>query len=172
MAIIRKANIENFEKLRELAIKIFTETFEAENNPADFKIYMEEAFSAEKIKSEYSEEGSQYFEALEDGQLVGYARIRQNNEADPYLGKNHIELMRFYVDSPWQGKGIAKQMLTACEAHTQQLGKEWIWLGVWEHNLKAQRFYKKHGYEKFSEHAFMVGHDEQTDWLMKKKLNP
>jgi ribosomal protein S18 acetylase RimI-like enzyme len=41
---------------------------------------------------------------------------------------------------------------------------------VWEHNPKAQHFYQKLGFEKFSEHQFMVGSDPQTDWLMKKKI--
>jgi ribosomal protein S18 acetylase RimI-like enzyme len=65
---------------------------------------------------------------------------------------------------------MANQLLNACEEHALLSGKEWIWLGVWEHNPKAQQFYRKHGYEKFSEHKFMVGQDEQTDWLMRKKL--
>ena len=170
MAIIQKADIKNLDKLRTLAIKIFTETFESDNNPDDFRLYMDEAFSEEKIKSEYLEPGSQYFEAIIDQDLVGYARVRENNEVDKELGQSHVELMRIYVDTPWQGKGIALELLNACENFARESGKEWIWLGVWEHNPKAKHFYKKHGYEKFSEHKFWVGNDEQTDWLMKKKL--
>jgi diamine N-acetyltransferase len=49
-------------------------------------------------------------------------------------------------------------------------GFDLIWLGVWEHNVRAQAFYKHMGFEKFSSHIFMVGNDPQTDFLMKKNL--
>jgi ribosomal protein S18 acetylase RimI-like enzyme len=47
---------------------------------------------------------------------------------------------------------------------------EWIWLGVWEKNYKAQQFYARWGFERFSEHTFWMGDDPQVDWLLKKKL--
>lgn len=52
----------------------------------------------------------------------------------------------------------------------RQLNKKTVWLGVWEHNLRAINFYKKHGFSKFGEHLFLVGKDAQTDWLMKQSL--
>jgi ribosomal protein S18 acetylase RimI-like enzyme len=48
---------------------------------------------------------------------------------------------------------------------------DWIWLGVWEKNPKAQKFYEQWGFERFSEHIFQMGEESQTDWLMKKKIN-
>jgi ribosomal protein S18 acetylase RimI-like enzyme len=170
MVLIRKAEFQNLDNLLALAIKIFIEAFESQNNPDDFKSYTDEAFNKEKFTEEFYEEGSQFFEVFDDENLIGYARLRENNEVDHYLGKNHIELQRIYIDSPYHGRGMANQLLNACEEHALLSGKEWIWLGVWEHNPKAQQFYRKHGYEKFSEHKFMVGQDEQTDWLMRKKL--
>ena len=49
-------------------------------------------------------------------------------------------------------------------------GFDWAWLGVWEHNVKAQGFYRKYGFEKFSEHSFKVGDKVDTDWLLRKAL--
>jgi ribosomal protein S18 acetylase RimI-like enzyme len=45
-----------------------------------------------------------------------------------------------------------------------------MWLGVWEKNFRAQKFYEKWGFEKFSEHVFLMGDDPQIDWLLKKPL--
>ena len=45
-----------------------------------------------------------------------------------------------------------------------------IWLGVWEHNEPAKKFYKSKGYEKFSHHTFVIGDDMQTDFLLKKNF--
>jgi diamine N-acetyltransferase len=170
LAFIRKALKSDLDDLLTLAISVFTITFESANHPDDFKLYMDVAFTKEKIEKEFQEAGSQFFVATEGSTIVGYARVRENDEADHLIGKRNLEIQRVYVDIPWQGKGIANQLMAACEDFARQQKKEWIWLGVWEHNPKAQHFYHKLGYEKFSEHRFMLGNDPQTDWLMKKKL--
>ena len=170
MAKVRKAELNDLPALRKLAIAVYTITFESASSPEDFKAYMDEAFSEDKIKNEFHERGSQFFVATENSTMTGYARVRENPEVNHLLGKNNIELQRLYVDIPWQGKGVANQLMAVCESFAQNLKKDWIWLGVWEHNPKAQHFYKKLGYEKFSEHTFMMGNDAQTDWLMKKKI--
>jgi len=43
-------------------------------------------------------------------------------------------------------------------------------LGVWEKNIRALAFYRKYGFEQFSQHDFLLGKDLQTDILMKKIL--
>jgi ribosomal protein S18 acetylase RimI-like enzyme len=48
---------------------------------------------------------------------------------------------------------------------------EYVWLGVWEQNPRAIRFYKKNGFVAFDKHIFKLGNDEQTDVMMKLKLN-
>jgi ribosomal protein S18 acetylase RimI-like enzyme len=168
--LIREATIVDLPKLRNLAISVFTITFEKANNPDDFKAFMDEAYSEAQMRKELAEPGAVYLIAEDGDQFAGYARVRENNEVDQYLGPNHLELQRLYADIPWQGKGVAKALMDACEKIARDRGKDWIWLGVWEHNPKAQHYYTKHGYERFSEHSFMLGNDKQTDWLMKKKI--
>ena len=46
-----------------------------------------------------------------------------------------------------------------------------IWLGVWEKNEKAIKFYRKNGFIEFDKHIFVLGSDRQTDILMKLELN-
>jgi ribosomal protein S18 acetylase RimI-like enzyme len=47
---------------------------------------------------------------------------------------------------------------------------KWVWLGVWENNNRAIRFYEKFGFSVFDHHIFRVGSDNQTDVLMRLKL--
>jgi ribosomal protein S18 acetylase RimI-like enzyme len=58
-----------------------------------------------------------------------------------------------------------------CVKIARQKGRRVIWLGVWERNTRAIEFYTKWGFKKFSEHIFMLGDEQQTDWLMKKFLD-
>jgi ribosomal protein S18 acetylase RimI-like enzyme len=46
-----------------------------------------------------------------------------------------------------------------------------MWLGVWEYNPRAQRFYEKNGFRMVDKHTFVLGSDPQTDLLMQKELN-
>jgi diamine N-acetyltransferase len=168
--LVREATLADLPKLRELAVRVFTITFEKSNNPEDFKAFMEEAYSEQKMRSEFSEAGAIYLVAVDGENFAGYARVRENNEVDNFLGTNHLELQRLYADIPYQGKGVAKALMDACEKIAVNQNKDWIWLGVWEHNPKAIHYYQKHGYERFSQHDFMLGADKQTDLLMRKKI--
>ena len=46
----------------------------------------------------------------------------------------------------------------------------YVWLGVWEENVRAINFYKKQGFNEFDKHIFMLGDDAQTDLLMRLPL--
>ena len=103
-----------------------------------------------------------------DGLLTGYARVRRNSEMDHKLGSRHLELQRLYVDSRWHGHGVANQLMEAAIAHAA--GQDWLWLGVWEKNPRAIRFYEKWGFETFGTHEFLMGEDRQTDLVMRLRL--
>ena len=46
--------------------------------------------------------------------------------------------------------------------------KAGVWLGVWEDNEKAQRFYRRWGFEILGAHDFITGETKQTDLIMVK----
>ena len=127
-------------------------------------------YTLDRFHQEFTEEGSRYFFAEEEGKPAGYLRVRKNNEAEKYLGQNTIELHRIYVDQKYQGKKVGALLMQHALDIAQQLKVDWIWLGVWEKNPRAQKFYEQWGFERFSEHIFQMGDESQTDWLMKKRI--
>ena len=48
--------------------------------------------------------------------------------------------------------------------------KIYIWLSVWQKNKKAINFYRKNGFRENGTHPFVIGHDEQIDYIMSKPL--
>jgi ribosomal protein S18 acetylase RimI-like enzyme len=50
------------------------------------------------------------------------------------------------------------------------LHSAYVWLGVWEKNARAIRFYEKNGFVAFDKHLFKLGDEEQTDIMMKRVL--
>jgi ribosomal protein S18 acetylase RimI-like enzyme len=60
--------------------------------------------------------------------------------------------------------------MDACFELAQKEGFDTIWLGVWEFNPRAQRFYEKNGFSFVGKHTFVLGTDPQTDLLMQKEI--
>lgn len=168
--VVREAYPSDLPNLIKLARKTFEESFAADNTPENMTFYINEAFHPDKLRREMEEAGSRYFVAEISKTLVGYARVRHSDEVKDQISENSIELQRIYVDKDYQRLKIGVSLLQTCIAYAKDQGFDWIWLGVWENNLKALAFYKKWGFEKFGNHIFQMGDDPQTDWLMKKRI--
>jgi ribosomal protein S18 acetylase RimI-like enzyme len=167
---IRRATLNDKAALRTLVIKTFRDTFDEHNTAEDMEQYVSKSFSEAQIENELKEEKTVFFLAADGDRIVGYAKVREGEKQEALGGKQALELHRIYVDKEYFGKKIGNILLDTCFDYTKQAGYKTIWLGVWEHNTKAIAFYTKHGFEKFGAHVFVLGADEQTDWLMKKDI--
>lgn len=170
MIEIRPVILKDLASLRKIAIETTIATFEADNTPENMDAFLQAAYNPDQLEKDWRETGSIFYMAWEDSQAAGFSRLRVNHEVENYLGKNTIEIQRLYVHPEFQGKNTGSLLLQRAMGHAMALDKEWIWLGVWERNFKAQKFYAKWGFEKFGEHIFYMGDDAQTDWLLKKRL--
>lgn len=169
---IRKAVQEDSEILARIAWQSFYDAFadHPANAPDDMKSYMDEAFSTEAISLDLADPDSIYFVAELGEQMVGYAKLKRNSREDCTSGENPIELCRLYSLSEFIGKGIGKTLMLQCLRYAEENQHDFMWLGVWEFNDRAQDFYKKFGFEKVGEHVFQLGSDPQTDWVLERKI--
>lgn len=153
-----------------LSRKTFYDAFEHVNNPEDFEAYTAVAFTREKLLSELNNPNSTFYFALIDDEPLGYIKLNYASAQTEFKDKNAVEVERIYVLASQQGKRIGNQMIDFAINKAVEDGLKYIWLGVWEHNLNAIRFYERCGFVKFSTHQFILGKDVQTDILMKKNL--
>ena len=170
MIEIHPARREDLEMLRKVAIETFIESFAEFNTAENMEAFLKEAYHPDRLNNEWDEEESISYLAWEENDPVGFARLRLNDEVENQLGKNTVELQRLYVHPIHQGKGIGSQLMKQIMDYSRKQDYDWIWLGVWERNFKAQEFYAKWGFERFSEHIFQMGDDPQIDWLLRKKM--
>jgi ribosomal protein S18 acetylase RimI-like enzyme len=49
-------------------------------------------------------------------------------------------------------------------------GKDAVWLGVWEHNARAIRFYEQWDFHPAGTQPFLLGTDLQTDLVMVRRI--
>jgi diamine N-acetyltransferase len=170
MIALRPARLDDLARVRKLGIETFVETFAEFNTAENMETFLNEAYRPEALEKEWREAGSICFLAWEGDDLAGFTRLRLNDEVESLLGSNTIELQRLYVHPTHQGRKVGSALLKESIRYSQQMGYAWIWLGVWEKNFKAQKFYTQWGFEKFSEHVFQMGDDPQIDWLLRRSL--
>lgn len=166
----KKCTVADLDSLVEISKSTFITSFEKVNNPDDFKTYITSAFEKEKVKSELLNPHSTFYFAYLDEKLVGYFKLNEKDAQNEQFEDTSIELERIYVKEAFQGRQIGKKMLFKVIEIAKTKEVTFLWLGVWEHNDAAIRFYKRHNFEKFSTHPYYLGSDKQTDWILKLDL--
>lgn len=163
-------SLEDLQILVEISIKTFVSAFENQNNPEDFKAYMDRAFSKEQLKKELLNENVSFYLVYHDNIHVGYYKLNEREAQTEPFGDTSIEIERIYVLNEFQGQQFGKQMLFKIIETAKEKKLKFIWLGVWEKNTAAIRFYERHGFVKIGTHPYYIGNDKQTDWLMRLDL--
>ena len=57
-----------------------------------------------------------------------------------------VELSKMYVLPDAHGAGVSTALMTAALRHAEDAAAASVWLGVNQKNVRAQRFYAKHGF--------------------------
>ncbi len=167
---IRKCTFEDLEVLLEISLKTFIDAFEKDNDPIDFEEYITAAFSKSTLTEQLNDPNSAFYFLYLDEELAGYFKLNEHDAQNELQSDDTMELERIYVLKEFQGQRFGAFMLEEAIRITGNKNKKQLWLGVWEENANAIRFYKKHGFTKFGTHPYYVGQDKQTDWLMRIEL--
>ncbi len=167
---LKKVTIEELEQLQSISQTTFLQAFEADNDPGDMKAYVEEAFSLAQLKKELEHPESRFFFALHKNQVIGYLKVNWGAAQTEHPLEHAMELQRIYVLADFHGHKIGQLLMDKTLEIAREEKMASIWLGVWEENIKAVRFYKKNGFEVFGTHQFLLGEDLQTDLVMKLDL--
>ncbi|HYO63128.1 MAG TPA: GNAT family N-acetyltransferase [Pyrinomonadaceae bacterium] len=167
---VRRATGDDARLLAELGELTFSETFAHLNTPEDMEAYTSAVFTPARLAEELADPRSAFWVAEAGGEPAGYAKLQASEPPPCVAGERPVELVRLYVLRRWHGLGAAKALMRACVEEAHRWGHRTMWLGVWEHNARAQAFYRKWGFRHVGEHVFQLGSDPQTDWLMEGDL--
>ncbi len=164
---LSKCTTGNLDVLLEISRSTFIDAFKHLNDPKDFETYMEKAFDHEKIENEMQLSEVSYYLVYNDEVPVAYFKLNSAKAQTDIADPASLELERIYVRKEYQGLKIGKWMLDQIIELARNARVNYLWLGVWEKNRDAIRFYERLGFRKFKEHPFYIGKDKQTDWLMR-----
>ena len=167
----RHATLADAHRLAVFAERAFTETFANQNTRADMAAYCAGAFG-EDIEAVHLADPARVCVLSErDGVLAAYAYVVVGSTSVDVVGEAQAEIQRFYVDQPWHGRGLAQQLMAQCIAEARARDRRTLWLGVWERNERAIRFYERCGFRTVGSQRFMLGADAQNDLVMSRSIS-
>jgi ribosomal protein S18 acetylase RimI-like enzyme len=167
---IRRAVAADASLLAEMGARTFRDTFADSAKPEDMAAYLSASFGEGVQAAELADADSTFFVAETDGVASGYAKLHAGEAEACVKGRKPVELARLYVGREWFGRGVGEALMRACVEEARRLGYLTMWLGVWEHNARAQAFYRKWDFRVVGEHVFQVGSDPQIDLIMERAL--
>lgn len=167
---IRYATTEDAEILSELGAKTFRDTFAKDNTPENMDAHLKASFSPDIQLRELSEADVIFLIVESEGKPIGYAQLVMNSKDQSIKRSRPLEIRRIYASQEYLGKGVGKELMMAAIEEARQRGCDCVWLGVWEKNQRAIDFYKKWGFRVVGTHTFVLGADQQNDFVMELEL--
>jgi ribosomal protein S18 acetylase RimI-like enzyme len=167
---LHRCSSEDLDQLVLISRITFTEAFAEQNDPVDFDYYLNTALTKRSMEAELAHPHTAFYFVLQKNELVGFFKINDAKAQTDVFDETSYELERIYLYTNYQGQGIGDWMMEQVIRLGKEAEKHYIWLGVWEKNTGAIRFYEKKGFTKFGKHPYYIGKDKQMDWLMKLDL--
>lgn len=134
-------------------------------DPADVAAFVAANLSPECFAGYLADPERVVLVARHDGRVVGYAMlIRRFGES------RVVELSKMYVLPEYHRSPTATALMRAGLEWADEQGAESVWLGVNQGNVRAQRFYAKHGFTVTGTRSFRLGDSLEEDFVMERRV--
>lgn len=154
-----------------LAIETFCDTFAHLYTPDDLKSFLESNYTEQLQLTELERTDYKTLLLVHKENFVGFCTIRFGNREEQITGPDPVaEIWRFYMSQSYIGKGAAQLLMDQVMEVLQECKTSVVWLGVWENNPRAQKFYKKYGFQEVGYHDFVIGTNIDRDLLFQLNL--
>jgi diamine N-acetyltransferase len=137
-----------------LAMQVFLDTYATDGIRPDLAREALAGYSPEAFGPRLADRNVDFVLAETAGHLIGFAELHHAS-ACPADACARAELVRLYVQQPFQRRGIGAQLMKQAEQRARASGAPALWLSAWCGNERALAFYPAMGYKD-------VGHAEHV----------
>lgn len=167
----RLANASDSVALAKLAAAAFSEKFAYLYPPEVLESYLRETYAEPVVATQIADPTLALWVVPGDGRLLAYAMLAPCKLPHPEATPACIELRRLYTAPDATGAGLGsllmrEAVLPAIAAAAARGGDAWV--GVFEDNDGARRFYARHGFETAGAYEFMVGPVRDRDLILRR----
>lgn len=167
---VKRVTLNDLKQLQKIGKQTFYETFSAANTEENMNKYLAEEFTDEKLTAELNDQNAEFYFATFDNNVIGYLKLNFGKSQTEIKDDKALEIERIYVSKEFHGKKVGQLLYEKALQVARHRNADYVWLGVWEENIRAINFYTKNGFVEFDKHIFRLGNDEQTDIMMKLHL--
>lgn len=168
---IRSVTPADVQELQDISRETFKKTFDPYTAPDDMAKFLKEDYETHKLIDEINNPHSRFFFLMVKDEVAGYLKINDEDAQTESVKPNALEVERIYLREKFQHQGLGLVLIKLAEKIARDENRDYLWLGVYEKNINAQKFYAKDGFTRVSQHVFQVGEDAQIDYILAKKLN-
>jgi ribosomal protein S18 acetylase RimI-like enzyme len=152
----------------EAFLDTFVTEYQLPYSAADLEDFFAHAYAPSVLARLLATPGACAWVAESGGQTVGYALVGNNALPHPEGRPTDGEIQRIYVARSTFGGGLGARLLTAAMGWLERGGPRPIWLGVWSGNLRARRFYARHGFTHVGAYDFRVGSTVDHEFILRR----
>jgi GNAT superfamily N-acetyltransferase len=158
-------------RLPAVARAIFTQTFGELYEEVAFAAFCDAAYGPEgAMVRDFADPAISWRVASVSGRPVGYAKLSPLLAPAPAPRPGAMELRQIYVAAPWQGRGIAEELMRWSVGTAREQGAPELYLTVFDHNERAKRFYRRHGFAEVGRCTFVMGDRVDDDRVWRREI--
>jgi ribosomal protein S18 acetylase RimI-like enzyme len=169
---IRKCAVDDAATLSTLSARLFTETYGPTHPEPELSRYLARSFAVEGVRAAIEDDAVTMLLAEDPrGRAIGYSYIRTSPDPPPGVSGDRVfEIVRFYVDGAFQGRGVGAALMQASLNETKRRGADTVWLQVWKEAPWAVGFYERMGFTVVGSAKFYFGEQIGDDHVMAKSV--
>ena len=161
-------------ELRDVAARTFPLACPPGTLRSDIDAFLALHLSEQRFQEYLKDENRIVLLAEVGARTVGYAMLVRAPLTDPdvraVVTDGSIELSKFYVLADVHGSGVASELMRATLEAAVGTGAESCWLGVNQRNVRAAKFYAKHGFAVVGMKRFRLGEQWHDDHVRLRPL--
>lgn len=154
---IRHAQPEDAALLAAFAARAFTDAYRELSDAQEIADYVAEHFQPGVMAEVIADPACTTLLACVDDRLAGYAVIKATPAPDCVTGHEPLKLWRLYLGEGFIGQGLGARLMREVHAEARRRGAQTLWLGVYDRNVRAVRFYERFGFAKVGGQEFPFG---------------
>lgn len=168
--VIRRAVPDDFSSFAAICRRTFADTFGYAHTDEELARHLDVAFSDATLAPELADPRRVVLAVMHDDTWLAYAVVKLGASTPSVVAQRPCEIDRFYVDRPWHGRGIAHTLMAEALRVIRDAGGDAAWLGVWEHNPRAIKFYERVGFRVVGAHTYLFDGKPENDHIMSLAL--
>jgi diamine N-acetyltransferase len=172
---IRRAVPADAHRVSGLAIETFPLACPPGTTQENIDLFCQGKLSPQAFEGYLSDDRISIWVSESAGVIVGYVMSVGGEPEDAVIAhavtqRPTVEISKIYVRESLHGGGVAPALMEVAQADALENGAHSVWLGVNQHNERANRFYERLGFLVVGERRFPVGDSLEEDFVREKVL--